>query len=104
MFQHLSGLDILWLVLGFGGQALFGARMLFQWIHSEKRGRSLVPLTFWWCSIIGGVFTLIYSLHLRDPVFISGQLFGVIVYVRNLWLIYGERKAQAAQPIPYTSR
>lgn len=103
MFHNLSHLDILWLILGFSGQALFGARMLFQWIHSEKQKRSMIPLTFWWFSIVGGVCSLIYAIHLRDPVFLSGQLFGVIVYTRNLWLIYVERKTQT-QPIPASAQ
>lgn len=94
MFNHLSLLNILWLTLGFLGQGLFGMRILIQWIYSEKHRKSVVPITFWWFSIIGGVCLLIYSLHLRDPVIISGQLFGVIVYVRNIWLIYNERKTQ----------
>ena len=95
MFHHLSALDIVWLVLGFAGQGLFGMRILIQWIHSEKHRKSVVPTAFWWFSIVGGVCLLIYSIHLRDPVIISGQLFGVIVYVRNIWLIYNERKSPA---------
>jgi lipid-A-disaccharide synthase-like uncharacterized protein len=98
MFHHLSLLDMFWLTLGFGGQALFGARMLIQWIHSEKQRKSVVSITFWWFSIIGSVCLLIYAIHLRDPVIISGQLFGFIVYLRNIWLIYNERKSHA-QPI-----
>ena len=94
MFHNLNFLQILWLIIGFSGQALFGARMLFQWLHSEKQRRSSVPLIFWWFSIIGGFCLLLYSIHLRDPVIISGQLFGVVIYARNLWLIYGERKTK----------
>ena len=95
MFHHLSLFDILWLTLGFAAQGLFGMRFLIQWIHSEKHRKSMVPITFWWFSVIGGISMLIYSIHLRDPVFISGQAFGLIVYIRNIWLLYNERKAQA---------
>jgi lipid-A-disaccharide synthase-like uncharacterized protein len=94
--HHLSTLDILWLILGFAGQALFGMRILIQWIHSEKQRKSVVPLGFWWLSIVASICLLIYAIHLRDPVILSGQLFGAIVYVRNIWLIYSERKAQQA--------
>jgi lipid-A-disaccharide synthase-like uncharacterized protein len=95
MLHNLSILDILWLTLGFAGQGLFGMRILIQWICSEKHRKSVVPVVFWWFSLIGGICTLIYSIHLRDPVFISGQIFGTVVYIRNIWLIYNERKMQA---------
>lgn len=99
LHHHLSLLDMLWLILGFTGQGLFGIRILIQWIHSEKQRRSVVPVTFWWFSIVGSFCLLIYAIHLRDPVILSGQLFGFIVYVRNIWLIYNERKAQQAPPL-----
>ncbi len=91
MFRDYDLFNIMWLTFGFLGQGLFGMRFLIQWIHSEKYGKSIVPIPFWWFSIVGGICLLIYSLHLKDPVIISGQLFGVFVYVRNLWLIYNER-------------
>ncbi len=96
MFHSLNFLQIFWLVLGFGGQILFGARFLMQWIQSEKQRRSVIPISFWYFSILGGFLLLLYAIHLKDLVFISGQLFGVIVYVRNLYLIYNERKNTAA--------
>jgi lipid-A-disaccharide synthase-like uncharacterized protein len=76
-----------WLILGFGGQMLFGLRFLFQWISSEIKKESHIPIIFWYFSIGGGVIMLIYSIHRQDPVFIMGQSAGVIVYVRNLILI-----------------
>ena len=79
--------NVLWVVLGFFGQLFFFARFLVQWLHSEKNKRSLVPVSFWYLSILGAVFLLIYSIHRRDPVFISGQIFGFFVYARNLWFI-----------------
>ena len=86
-----------WLVLafGFGGQALFSARFLVQWIASERAGRSVVPVLFWYLSLAGGITLLAYALYRGDPVFILGQMFGMVVYVRNLWLIRKER-TQAA--------
>lgn len=94
MFHNLSVVDILWLILGFGGQGLFAGRFLVQWICSEKERKSIIPVAFWYFSIIGGLFMLIYAIHLRDPVFISGQSLGVVVYIRNLYLIFRERKNQ----------
>ena len=59
-----------------------------QWIASERRKRSVVPLAFWYFSVGGGVTLLAYALYRRDPVFILGQGAGLFVYARNLWLIY----------------
>ncbi len=76
-----------WVVLGFAGQIFFTARFLVQWIASEKAGNSVVPLSFWFFSIGGGLLLLIYALYRKDPVFILGQGLGLFIYVRNLMLI-----------------
>ncbi len=77
-----------WLGIGFIGQALFFGRFFFQWLESERQGQSVIPRVFWFLSLAGGAFLLAYALYRRDPVFILGQVFGVFVYARNLWLIY----------------
>ena len=79
------------LVFGFAGQGLFSARMLVQWIASERAQRSVVPLSFWYLSLAGGVTLFLYAVYRRDPVFMVGQGLGLVVYVRNLWLIRRER-------------
>jgi lipid-A-disaccharide synthase-like uncharacterized protein len=81
-----------WLLLGFAAQALFTMRFLVQWIASERLGRSVIPVAFWYFSICGGVLLLIYALYRRDAVFIAGQAFGVFVYLRNLYFVLRERK------------
>ena len=79
--------EIIWLGIGFTGQACFSARFAWQWMHSERAGRSLIPKGFWYLSILGAGALLSYSLYRMDPVFILGQTFGFIVYIRNLQLI-----------------
>jgi lipid-A-disaccharide synthase-like uncharacterized protein len=76
----------LWLLLGFGAQALFSGRLLVQWVVSEKKQRSTVPKLFWYLSLFGSTLLLVYAIHKMDPVFILGQGFGLVVYVRNLML------------------
>lgn len=76
-----------WLFLGILGQALFSARFLVQWLASEARRRSVVPAAFWWLSLAGGAALLAYAMWRRDPVFIVGQGFGLLVYLRNLTLL-----------------
>jgi lipid-A-disaccharide synthase-like uncharacterized protein len=87
----------IWLGVGFAGQALFGARFLIQWIRSEMLRRSVIPIAFWYCSLAGGVVLLAYAIWRGDPVFIVGQGMGLVVYGRNLYLIY---RARRIAPVP----
>jgi lipid-A-disaccharide synthase-like uncharacterized protein len=86
-----------WAVLiGYAGQALFTMRFLVQWIASERAGKSVIPLAFWFFSIGGGLLLFGYALYIRDPVFILGQGLGVFIYLRNLYFIRRERQARSA--------
>jgi lipid-A-disaccharide synthase-like uncharacterized protein len=87
-------MNTFWLVLGFFAQLLFSARFLVQWIASEKAGKSVVPVLFWYFSISGGVLLLAYAIYRKDPVFILGQSTGIFIYTRNLYLISKEKRAQ----------
>lgn len=89
--SQLSSTDIIWLVIGFSGQLLFAMRFLLQWLCSERQRKSVIPISFWYFSIVGGLVLLAYAIHKLDPVFISGQLFGVFIYCRNLYFIHKER-------------
>ena len=80
-----------WIAVGFAGQLLFSARFIVQWVLSERKGRSYIPMAFWYFSIAGGMTLLAYAIHRQDPVFIVGQAFGLIIYLRNLTLIFRER-------------
>ena len=79
--------DHVWLGLGLLGQAFFSARFLVQWIASERRKQSVVPVQFWYFSVGGGVILLAYAIYRLDPVFILGQGAGLFVYARNLYFI-----------------
>ena len=82
----ITNLDA-FVVVGLFGQFLFMSRFLVQWVASEKAGRSVIPVAFWYLSVAGAAVTLIYALYRGDPVFVLAQLFGSIVYIRNLMLI-----------------
>lgn len=79
--------ETLWLIVGFTGQAVFTGRFVLQWLYSEFKKRSVIPVGFWYLSIIGSALLLGYAIYREDPVFIIGQSFGFIVYLRNLQLI-----------------
>jgi lipid-A-disaccharide synthase-like uncharacterized protein len=84
-----------WLAFGLAAQLAFAARFLVQWIASERAGKSVVPMAFWFFSIAGGLLTLIYGLVKREPVIILGQLLSNIIYVRNVMLIIKSRQRQS---------
>jgi len=83
--------ELVWLGIGFAAQALFSARFLVQWIASERVRRSIVPELFWYFSFAGGLLLFAYAIYRRDPVFILGQGFGLIVYSRNIYFIWKAR-------------
>ena len=89
--------EIIMIVVGFGGQGLFASRFILQWLSSESAGKSIIPIGFWYCSLIGGSVTLIYAVWREDPVFISGQGLGLFIYLRNLILIYREKKLEQSK-------
>ncbi|MEI8395659.1 MAG: lipid-A-disaccharide synthase N-terminal domain-containing protein [Rhodospirillaceae bacterium] len=91
-FPDMVTSDVFWIGIGFGGQALFSARFLYQWLKSEQAGRCVVPAAFWYLSFFGGLTLLAYAVYKKDPVFILGQAMGVLIYTRNIWLIRAERR------------
>ena len=87
-----------WLALfGLAAQAIFMSRMLVQWIATERARRSVMPVAFWWLSILGAIMLLVYGVLRQDIVIIAAQAFGFIVYARNLWFIHAKRPDEGAE-------
>ncbi|WP_188793266.1 lipid-A-disaccharide synthase N-terminal domain-containing protein [Dyella nitratireducens] len=86
-----------WLVLGLIGQTVFSGRFLLQWIYSEYKRRSVIPVAFWYASIIGALLLLCYACYKKDPVFIVAQTSGLLIYLRNLQMRRRDKKEPAAQ-------
>jgi lipid-A-disaccharide synthase-like uncharacterized protein len=84
-----------WLSVGFLAQAFFSMRFVVQWVASERRKTSVIPLAFWLFSVGGGLTLLSYAIHRRDPVFVIGELMGTLIYLRNLQLV---RRARRQRP------
>ncbi len=87
MLAHHSRIELMWLAIGFAGQFLFSLRFILQWLQSEIEKKSVIPVTFWYFSILGGLTLLAYAIYRKDPVFIIGQAFGIFIYFRNLQLL-----------------
>lgn len=87
------------MILGLVAQGLFFGRFFVQWIASERKGESTVPVAFWFFSVFGGGLLLLYAIHQRDMVFILGQAGGLVIYARNLMLIY-QKKPRTPERLP----
>lgn len=85
----------LWIAVGFAGQAMFSMRFLIQWLSSERAGRSVMPVAFWYFSLAGGSILFAYAIWRQDPVFIVGQSAGLLIYSRNLYFVHRERLRRA---------
>ncbi|WP_339858158.1 lipid-A-disaccharide synthase N-terminal domain-containing protein [Thalassospira alkalitolerans] len=94
-----SNLDT-WFVLGIVGQVMFSGRFLVQWLVSEKHTKSIVPVAFWYLSILGGICLMVYGIQRAEPIIILGQSFGLIVYARNLYFIHQEKHDAKVDAIP----
>jgi len=92
--------EMWWLLVGLVAQAAFFTRWIIQWIASERRGESVVPTVFWWCSLVGATMLLIYFVGRREPVGVLGQAIGWAVYSRNLYLIRAKRQLLTGDPVP----
>jgi lipid-A-disaccharide synthase-like uncharacterized protein len=86
--------ELAWVTFGLFGQLMFTMRFIVQWLASEKAGHSVVPIAFWYFSIIGGLIVLSYGIYKFEPVIILGQLPGCLIYSRNLFLIYRDRRRE----------
>ncbi len=90
-FNISSWVNFGWVAIGLVGQAAFFGRMFVQWIVSEKSQQSQVPEIFWWFSLVGAVFLFTYFVWRVDVVGVLGQSTGLVIYARNLRLIYKQR-------------
>ena len=80
-----------WTALGLVAQACFFMRFFVQWLESEKRGESVIPVSFWYWSLAGAAGLLAYAIYKQDVVFILGQSTGFFIYIRNLVMIRKKR-------------
>lgn len=98
LYDVFVGRFDLWVAFGIAAQMVFAGRFLVQWIESERAGRSVIPVSFWILSIVGGGMTLIYGFVRHDAIIILGQVLSNVIYVRNLVLIARNRRAGGSKP------
>ncbi|MFM1816616.1 MAG: hypothetical protein RLZ98_3311 [Pseudomonadota bacterium] len=85
--------EIVWLTIGFCAQLMFSMRFIVQWLASERARQSIVPETFWYFSFAGGLMLFAYAIYRMDPVFILGQGTGLLIYARNIQMIWQSKRA-----------
>jgi len=88
-----------WIIFGLAGQLCFTMRFVVQWLASERKKESVIPISFWAYSLMGSAILLTYAIYREDPVFIVGQTFGFAVYIRNLQFIFKKRESANAAAV-----
>jgi lipid-A-disaccharide synthase-like uncharacterized protein len=96
-FHYLKDWDP-WKFVGWAGNLAFFSRFIVQWSATESKRQVVIPAAFWWLSISGSMILLSYSIHRGDSVFIAGQAFSWIPYVRNLYFHIKNKKQQLQCP------
>jgi len=94
--------DPVWATTALVGQVIFGGRFILQWLVSEYKKKSHVPTAFWFMSLAGSIILLIYSIHIKNPIFMLGFSLNTLIYLRNLHLIYKHAKKGAVTVIEKT--
>lgn len=84
--------DPVWAIMGLVGQLIFGGRFVLQWLVSEYKKKSHVPTSFWYISLVGSIIMLVYSVHIKNPIFMLGFSLNTLIYLRNIHLIYKHAK------------
>ena len=92
--------EAIWMEVGFVGQFIFTGRFVVQWAAFDKKKESVVPVTFWWVSLFGGLTLFTFALHKSDPPFILGQRMVLFVSIRNLMLVSKARRSAAKHEVP----
>ena len=91
-WSSTATVEIIWLGIGLAAQLMFSMRFIVQWIASERARQSIVPEVFWYFSFMGGALLFAYSIYRMDPVFILGQGMGLLIYARNIDLIWQKKR------------
>ncbi|MHB9070714.1 MAG: lipid-A-disaccharide synthase N-terminal domain-containing protein [Sedimentisphaerales bacterium] len=99
LVKEFTSEPVIWTVVGLAGQFTFGGRFVIQWLASELKKQSHVPISFWYLSLVGSIIMLIYSIHRQEPIIVLGFVLNILIYVRNLHLIYIHKKTGEITPV-----
>jgi lipid-A-disaccharide synthase-like uncharacterized protein len=88
--------DPIWAAVALIGQMIFAGRFVYQWLVSEYKKKSYVPIGFWYLSIIGSLILLCYSIHIKNPIFMLAFSLNTLIYFRNLHLLYRDKTSKVS--------
>ncbi|NLB26523.1 MAG: lauroyl acyltransferase [Bacteroidales bacterium] len=98
-------ISLLLMIWGALGQVIFTFRFIYQWIYSENRNDSILPLGFWIISTIGSLMIFTYSIFRLDPVLFAAHSFSLFIYIRNILLHFGKEGLLAkTKKMPFFKR
>jgi lipid-A-disaccharide synthase-like uncharacterized protein len=106
-FSEIMGnknIPFLLMIWGTAGQIIFTFRFVYQWIYSENKKNSVLPLGFWLISTLGSLMILIYSIFRLDPVLFAAHSIGIFIYLRNILLLYGKKSLISRLNIPVVNK
>lgn len=98
-WNSVSVLELVWISIGLIAQLMFTMRFVVQWVASERARQSIVPELFWYFSFAGGLLLLLYATYRMDPVFILGQGMGLVIYSRNIYFIWRNKRERDTKAV-----
>lgn len=72
--------------IGFAAQILFSARLIQQWLVSEKEKKVITPALFWQFSLFASFLLFVYGYLREDFSIMLGQAITYYIYIRNIQL------------------
>ena len=93
------------MIWGSAGQVIFTFRFIYQWIYSEQRKDSFLPLGFWVISTVGSLMIFTYAIYRLDPVLFAAHSLGLFIYIRNILLHSGRGSIfRKLEKVPYFNK
>ena len=93
------------MIWGTTAQFVFISRFFYQWLYSENKKESVLPLGFWLISTVGSLMIFVYSIFRLDPVLFAAHSLGLFIYARNILLHYGKGSLfSKLHKIPFLSK
>lgn len=92
------------MIWGIVAQLVFISRFFYQWVYSETKNESLLPMGFWIISIAGSAMTFIYAIFRLDPVLFIAHSMSMVIYLRNILILLNKRSLFSKIKIPFLNK
>ncbi len=92
------------MIWGIAAQIVFISRFFYQWVYSENRSESLLPMGFWLISIAGSAMNFIYAVFRLDPVLFAAHSLSMFIYLRNILILMNKKSLFHRLKIPFVNK